>query len=188
MGCKTLSDYTRLYYLTDSLLLADVFEAYKKLCKRTYGLDAAHYLTAPSMALAAMVKVTKAEVELLHDQDMHLFFEKGIRGGVSVISNRYSKANNKYMGGRYDESKESSYIMYFDANALYSGAMQQPLPYQGFKWIDGRMLRKMEKDHSLIKSCTLEVDLDVPRTEEFHELTNDYPLAPETKLIGGVQK
>ena len=39
--------------------------------------------------------------------DMLLMAEKGIRGGVSMISNRYGKANNKYMGKKYDPSKKS---------------------------------------------------------------------------------
>ena len=47
INCKNLGDYTKLYCLTDSLLLADVFETYRKLCRNTYGLDAAHYLTWP---------------------------------------------------------------------------------------------------------------------------------------------
>ena len=37
--------------------------------------------------------MTKVELENISVADMYLFFEKGMRGGVSDISNRYSKAN-----------------------------------------------------------------------------------------------
>ena len=66
---------------------------------------------------------------------MHLFIEKGMRGDISYISKRYSKANNKYMKC-YDSSKESKFIMYLDANNLYGWAMSQYLPYSGFKWLN----------------------------------------------------
>ena len=49
---------------------------------------------------------------------MHLFIEKGMRGGISYIAKRYSKANNKYMEN-YDSTKGNIFIMYFDANNLY---------------------------------------------------------------------
>ena len=50
-----------------------------------------------SLKLDAMLDMTKVELELIPDPDMYIFFEKGRRGGVSHISNRYSKANNKYL-------------------------------------------------------------------------------------------
>ena len=65
-----------------------------------------------------MLKITKIELELILDIDMHLFIEKGMRGGISYIAKRHSKANNKYMM-YYDSSEKSKYITYLDANNLY---------------------------------------------------------------------
>ena len=99
---ETLQDYPDLYLKTDVLLLADVFENFRDVCQENYGLDPAWYYTAPGLAWHAASKVTKVELELLADPDMLLMIEKGIRGGVSMISTRYGKANNPYMGDSYD--------------------------------------------------------------------------------------
>ena len=45
----------------------------------------------------AMLKMTMIELELILDIGMHLFIEKGMRGDISDIAKRCSKANNKYM-------------------------------------------------------------------------------------------
>ena len=52
-----------------------------------------------------MVNMTKVELELISDADIYLFFEKGVRGGVSYISKRYSKASSKYLKS-YDLKQE----------------------------------------------------------------------------------
>jgi len=57
-----------------------------------------------------MLKITKVELELLSDVDMMLMLRQGIRVGVAMVSNRFSQANNKYMGDAYDCSKPSKYI------------------------------------------------------------------------------
>ena len=117
------------------LILADVFENIRDVCMKHYGLDPAWYYTAPGLTWDAALKITNIELELLSDYDMLLMIQKGIRGEISMISNRYGTANNKYLDSAYGESKESTYIQYLDANNLYGWAMSKPLPTHGFKWM-----------------------------------------------------
>ena len=180
-GMKTLQDYHDLYNVTDVLLLADVFENFRNVCMENYKLDPAHYFTAPGLAWDACLKITDVELELLSDIDMLLMIEKGIRGGVSMISNRHGKANNKYIGESFNEKDPSKYIMYLDANNLYGWAISKPLPMYGFKWMKVDELETWE-----LYPCILEVDLEYP--ENLHDLHNDYPLAPEQIMVNKVSK
>ena len=102
---EDLKDYHELYNKTDVLLLADVFENYRDICTKIYKLDPAHYFTAPGLSWDACLKMTGVRLELLTDVDMLLMVEKGIRGGVSMVSKRFSKANNKYMGDKFKPSE-----------------------------------------------------------------------------------
>ena len=170
-GMTTLRDYHDLYNQSDVLLLADIFENFRDVCSDNYGLDPAWYYTAPGLAWDAALKITDVKLELLSDPDMLLMIEKGIRGGISMISNRYGKANNPYMGSKFDNTEETRFISYLDANNLYGWAMSKPLPTHGFKWMDDA-----EKETWKSVPCILEVDLEYP--EHLHDLHNDYPACP----------
>ena len=186
---KTFKEYHELYNITDVLLLADVFENFRDLCLKIYGLDPVYYFTAPGLAWDACLKMTSIELELLSDPNMLLMFEKGIRGGISIISNRYGKANNKYMQKGFNKNKPSKYLMYLDANNLYGCGMSMKLPTHGFKWLTGGEMEKIyENRHNLNKiPCILEVDIEYP--ENLHDLHNDYPLCPDkVKCKNGVEK
>jgi len=99
-----LGDYHDLYVKTDVALLADVFENFQNLCLEKYGLDLAHYYTSPGLSWDALLKKTGVKLELFTDYEMHLFVERGMQGGISMVSNRYAKANNPLVPG-YDPSK-----------------------------------------------------------------------------------
>ena len=89
-------------------------------------------MCAPGLSWDTMLKMAKVKLELIIDPNMYIFFEKGTRGGISYISHRYSKANNKYLKS-YDPKQESNHIIYLDANNLYCYAMSKFLPTNGFK-------------------------------------------------------
>ena len=181
LNCKTMKDYHDLYLKTDVLLLTDVFENFRDVCLQNYDLDPAWYYTAPGLAWDAALKKTKVSLQLLNNLDMLLMFEKGIRGGISTVSNRYAKANNPYLGKDYNPKEPIMYITYLDANNLYGWAMSQPLPTGGFQWMSEEKL-KMWKDYP----CVLEVDMEYP--DHLHDLHNEYPLAPERVQVGTVEK
>ena len=82
-----------------------------------------------------MFKKTGVKLELLTDENMFLIYEQGIRGGICNKVHSYAEANNKYMKN-YDKNKESSFLMYVNANNLYGWAMSKKLPVDEFKWVD----------------------------------------------------
>ena len=78
-----------------------------------------------------------------------------MRGGVSYISNRYSKVN-------------SQNIIYLDTNNLYGYAMSKFFPTSGFKWIAPKEFNLNKYTTNSSKGFVLEVDLEYPK--ELQEL------------------
>ena len=123
--------------------------------------------------------MTKVELEKISDPDKYMFFEQGMRGGVSYINKRYSKANNEYCKD-YDKEKPKNYIIYLDMNNLYGHAMSQYVPYADFKWVKNVDKIKQKLMNMKSNSSTgyiLEVDLEYPK--ELHDIHNGYSLVPE---------
>ena len=119
LGMQTMGQYHDVYLMMDTLLLADVFESYRATAFKKYGLDPVHYFTTPGFAWDVLLKMTRKELELFTDYDMHLFIEKGMRGGISTVGEkRHAKANNPYLKN-YDKAQRTSYIMYLDENNEY---------------------------------------------------------------------
>ena len=133
------------------------------------GLEPCHYFSSPELSWDAMLKITGIQLEKIHNIDVLLFLEKGMRGGVPYISKRYSK------------SDENTKIMYWDMNNLYGTVMSfNCLPYGGFKFLSEKEINVSDlasiSENSLV-GYILEVDLEY--CKELHDLHNDYSLCPE---------
>ena len=165
------------YLKKDVLLLTDVFEKFIDTCLKYYGLDPCHYFSSPGLSWDAMLKMTGVKLEKISDIDKYLFIEKGLRGGISYISERYAKRNNKFVND-YNSKKPSKFITYLDMDNLYGWVLSEYLPYRKVKWlknVDGFDLNSF-REKCLI-GYFLEIDLKYP--DKLHKLNNDYPLAPK---------
>ena len=178
-NCATLGDYHDIYLETDVLLLADVFENFRKAAMATYGLDPALYYTLPGYSWDCLLKLSNIELEQITEPDMYLFNEKGLRGGISIVSHLHAIANNPQMQN-YNPEQPTSYLMYLDSNNLYGWSMSQPMPTGGFQWVEFTE-KLLETPADATNGYILEVDLDYPTS--LHRQHNDYPLAPEKMKV-----
>ena len=99
-----------------------------------------------------------------------------MRGGVSYISKRYSKANNKYLKS-YDTKQESKHMIYFDTNSLNGCAISKFLPTSDFKWIDPKDFDSNKYSSDSSTDCVLEVLLEY--SKKLLKLCNGYRLASD---------
>ncbi|XP_066585413.1 uncharacterized protein [Prorops nasuta] len=88
---QNIGEYFDLYIKTDVLMLADIFENFRKSCINNYRLDSVPYFILPSYTWDVMLFYTDIKLQLVTDIDMLTFIEQGIRGGLSQCSNRYAK-------------------------------------------------------------------------------------------------
>jgi hypothetical protein len=116
--CKNLGDFHNIYVLLDTVLLADVFNTFRKKTLSIYGLDPCHYFSIPTLSWNAMLKLTGVQLELINDIDMYIFIENNIKGGICQISKRYSKANNIFMEKKFDPNMDSKFLLYLDGKIL----------------------------------------------------------------------
>ena len=77
-----------MYLKSDTLLLANIFKNFRKMCLEIYDLGLIYWSSpgkmflAPRLTWQAAFKKTKVELELFRDVDMLLMVKKGIRGGI----------------------------------------------------------------------------------------------------------
>ena len=100
---------------------------------------------------------------------MSEMFKRGIRGGITQAVHRYVKANNKYMGDKFNPKEESSFLPYLNADNLYGWAMIQLLQTGRFSGFDHDDVSKFTSDETgrlakdSSKGYQLEVDVKYPK-------------------------
>ena len=72
--------------MLDVLLLAAVFESYRKLTFKHFLLDPAHYVSSPSLYFDAMLRLTGVKLDVLHDTDVSFLHQIHTRWIVRQLS------------------------------------------------------------------------------------------------------
>ena len=181
--CHTFGDYMKSYLHLDVMLLADVFEEFRRVSLAQDGLDPVHFVSLPGLSFLSAFKMTGETIHLLQDPNMYNMFERGIRGGLTFV-NKHKVVKESYTTESGEQ--ESVHLAYIDANNLYGSALSKPLPHSDFEWVeDVTPFTTAEAILSLHDEgefgYLFEVDLHYPTS--IHDKTADFPLAPESDFV-----
>lgn len=214
--CKNLGDFSNTYMIQDTVILSEIFEAFRKMCLCYYGLDPCHFYSLPGFTYTAALKFTRVECDLIRDPNMFLMIESGIRGGLSMVSHRHAIANNKLMKN-FNPHQPSSFIAYFDVCNLYGYALKSFLPQKDFQFdivenfndekikllddegddgyifqVDLEYPRHLHRAHDafplIIDHLTITPDLLSPYNWSIYEKFEEKPLARDIKLCPNFRK
>jgi len=112
--CKNMLDYTQIYVISDTILLAECIQTFRKTIYHEFDLDPAHYVSLPALSKDIMLKTSNCTLDYILDEEMAFFFKNAIRGGLSFCGTRSFDVDEmeKKTGKKFS-------ILYVDANALY---------------------------------------------------------------------
>jgi hypothetical protein len=132
-------DYLEYYNNCDVIpkieAINKMFEFYRAKTLDTFK-DA---ISLPGLAYKMLMYCPNANFSLFKEQDIHLYYilKKFIRGGPSIIFNRYQEVDNTFIRG----NKFCKNIIGFDATALYLWAMMQRMPFVNINILQNTILK-----------------------------------------------
>ena len=161
-------NYSILYLKTDVCHLADVFQKFRNFCFETYELDCRYSYTLPGYSWQCMLKMTKIELDLISNQDMYLFLMDSIRGSITQVNKKYSKAVNTELRKKAKNDLEKDLFKLMN-NAIFGKSMENVLNKSNIKLINN----DPEKLLRLIKQ---------PNFEHIHKISDKQVLVQSKRI------
>ena len=120
---KSMKDYLETYCMSDTLILAQVFEEFRKESMDNFNMDPSHFISLPGFAYKAFLKQTEVNLEYITDVEMFDMLSTNLRGGQSFCSQRYEESSlfKDLVTNQCDidsSTQERQHILYLDANNL----------------------------------------------------------------------
>ena len=86
-----------------------------------------------------MLRFRDFNLKLISDSEKYQIVESMISGDFSTICKGYVEANNKFLE-LYDPNKQTSYIIYLDANDLYEDSAIKLFLTKILDWVSSKYL------------------------------------------------
>lgn len=184
-SCSNRLDYTMLYMMLDTALLADVFIHFRETMHDKFQLDPCQYISLPGYAYDCMLKLTGIAIDYIRDPDLFLMLSQNIRGGFSFVAKRLEtnlvESNTTIQNDRLVKTPaRRKNLLYIDANNLYGWAQCQALPIGEFTFLSESEIQSLDLDQLTNEDdygYIFEVDLEYPSS--LHKQHRSFPLAPE---------
>ena len=78
--------------MCDTLLLAEIFEAFRQESLNNLEIDPSHFISLPGFAYSAFLEETKVSLEYITDPEMFDMRFSNLRGGHWFCSQRYEES------------------------------------------------------------------------------------------------
>jgi hypothetical protein len=146
------------------------FENYRDVSLKTYVLDPANFVTAPSFTYTNWFKYSSIEVELLVSSAMYQYFSEAKRGGITNVGEINFGNVYKRSGGPQGKMSPNRVIKGLDMNAQYPKAMCFLPPYKDFSFMSSEEATQALNTWNPLTDewgCYLTVDIECP--PEIHD-------------------
>lgn len=172
--CQTLEDYLKIYLACDVLYLASIFERYRRVGMRDFGIDCTYYMSSAQYSFHCCLRYTQVELRLLDDPEMWNWIRRGVRGGITNIVTRYAKANLPTLPD-YNPCLPKREMIYLDCRSMYGFALKQPLPVGDYVWLTDAEVKSFDIARQPTHGIGYIAEVDIEFPTEVHDYLAEFP-------------